>query len=159
MENNKYYTPEIEEFFVGFEYEFNYPIGKKDEKEWKKEVYDKRKWFHDNSGISYEWLIKEGDIRVKYLDSIDIQDLGFELLHNDGDALEFNIVDKYDEIIYLWFDYETHNIDIYVGDGYDKNYLFQGTVKNKSELKRLLKQIGIEYEEAKRINNNNKEIN
>ena len=45
INDKKFYVPSIEEFHVGFEYEFNCPTGKKGESEWKKEVYDKRKWF------------------------------------------------------------------------------------------------------------------
>lgn len=143
MENNKYYTPSIEEFHVGFKFELLEPL-----KQGAVSAFEgwQKLTVKDISLLSNKYfkeLFKQKYIRVKYLDSIDIQDLGFELLHNDGDALEFNIADKYDEITYLWFDYETHNIDIYVGDGYDKDYLFQGTIKNKSELKKVLKMIGV----------------
>jgi len=143
MENNKYYTPSIEEFHVGFKFELLEPL-----KQGAVSAFEgwQKLTVKDISLLSnryFKELFKQKYIRVKYLDSIDIQDLGFELLHNDGDALEFNIADKYDEITYLWFDYETHNIDIYVGDGYDKDYLFRGTIKNKSELKKVLKMIGV----------------
>ena len=155
INDKKFYVPSIEEFHVGFEYEFNCPTGKKGESEWKKEVYDKRKWFHSNSGISYEWLIKEGDIRVKYLDKSDIE----SLVHTNAEDFHtiFKLRNKYtDELVFqtYWVE-EDEFLDeeyIYWNIKYNtfkithkSKTLFRGTIKNKSELKRVLKQIGIDH--------------
>ena len=64
MENNLYYTPEISEFHVGFEYE----------------VFDK---LHNIWNKENNFFLQQGDfkdeIRVKYLDQFDIESLGFIL--------------------------------------------------------------------------------
>jgi hypothetical protein len=115
----KYYTPEIEEFHVGFEYEYNYEEGI-------------TRVLGTNDTVDTE------EVRVKYLDKEDIESLGFKLdnVHNE---VKFN---------YLMFPYRLehtpHNnrLDIYKwGDECDMiGYI---NIKNKSELKRLLKQLNI----------------
>jgi hypothetical protein len=96
---NKYYTPKIEEFYVGFEFEFHgmttgglamldfskdignpekIVVSKPDYKVWTKEVFT-----HKYFDIYYrrledvEKLIEAGQIRVKYLDREDIESLGW----------------------------------------------------------------------------------
>jgi len=69
----KYYTPDISEFRVGFEYEFRLPDGS----------WEKRKI---RKGYEVSLVQREMDTpsmrgpkyRVKYLDEQDILDLGFE---------------------------------------------------------------------------------
>ena len=75
MEQNKYYTPDIQEFKIGFECEF---FNNMQDKQWNKVICDQ-----DHIAIAYtcfeegtkEW---EDDIsqtfRVKYLDDKDIED-------------------------------------------------------------------------------------
>jgi len=67
MEKNKYYTPTIEEFHVGFEYEL------KTEGEWVSQTLD----------IDYSLNRVAGGLanntRVKHLDQEDIESFGFEL--------------------------------------------------------------------------------
>jgi len=82
MEENKYYTPEIEEFFVGFEYE----------------VYDKLHgvWNKENN-----FFLQQGDfkdsIRVKHLDREDIESLGWEHDQTTKDGAVFYIGTLMDE--------------------------------------------------------------
>ena len=64
---SKYYTPSIEEFYVGFEYEVNYG-----ENDWQKECL----WAKPEV-VTLPYMNLE-NIRVKYLDKEDIESLGFE---------------------------------------------------------------------------------
>ena len=123
---DKYYTPEIEEFHVGFECEF----------------FEKGKWspigVYD---IDFEYdtkLLKEKRFRVKHLDREDIESLGFKQDHNHNDV-RFGYTNgstriqhtphKNSIIIYQW--------------GRESDTVSGIAIKNKSELKRLLKQLNI----------------
>lgn len=150
---NKYYTPELEEFHVGFEFESNYILFRKGNKgdEWNKHILTKENtWFWD----AYENDAIETEFRVKYLDTEDIESLGFNQRPIDLDGkpnvmytkpLEnkiknFDIVDIVHNPISKW-------VLITIGDHQSPwsvwETTFAGTIKNKSELKKLLKQLGI----------------
>lgn len=66
---DKYYTPSIEEFHVGFEFELKDPITQI----WVKFIFEEDKL----------WFIKSNISRVKYLNKEDIESLGFELIEED----------------------------------------------------------------------------
>ena len=126
MKENKYYTPDNSEFHVGFEYEHG-PLGSP---LWNKKVVQTRLFY----GI-------DGATRVKYLDQEDIESLGFEFVKKDYPWLVFT-----KENIYLHFKHEneTPQIILSYSEGSFASRCFYGWVKNKSELKRILKQIGYE---------------
>ena len=122
---NKYYTPEIEEFHVGFEYEWVKP--------------DRTETIKleclNNIGFLWGITIPEG-VRVKYLDQEDIESLGFKQSKTD----------KY------WYDskcgrYWVHKESIddwrWIISDEQSEVSFAGTIKNKSELKRVLKMLNI----------------
>lgn len=78
---NKYYTPTIEEFCVGFEYEY------KEKKVWKKDELDISGMTSGDCGADHyvendiDFILdklKSNDIRVKYLDREDIESFGFK---------------------------------------------------------------------------------
>jgi hypothetical protein len=132
-EESKYYTPNIEEFHVGFEYESLYNDN------WEKNTITKQ------VVSSFDDLIDDFNyysVRVKYLDSSDIEDLGF--------------IDA-EEITPLFPGYKCYfnnklGLRLYFGSNQkvilrrplsDGIILFRGTVKNKSELKKVLTQIGV----------------
>ena len=148
-DETKYYIPTIEEFHVGFNYEI-----------WKKKlVYDKVWKFRVNKYIFNEKQVtqtffnynftedlKEDKIRVKYLDREDIKSLGFTQITNDCFNLliknyrgrsnqELRILIRQTILIYLAMDMNYNDKDNMV--------LFTGIIKNKSELIKLLKQLGI----------------
>tara|TARA_R110000764_G_scaffold234790_6_gene328888 strand:- start:199 stop:606 length:408 start_codon:yes stop_codon:yes gene_type:complete len=131
---NKYYTPEIEEFHVGFEYEFRTLKG------WDKEVMS----WNDYPSYAGDYIgeaIKETDgIRVKYLDQEDIESFGFELR---GDTYYgFTVLNKPDPT-WLELRYGGWGSELILNT--DQGYvLFRGVIENKSELKRVLKMIGYE---------------
>ena len=128
---DKYYTPSIEEFHVGLEYQSMWGLKGINE-EWHDEVYSEK----DSVSDLLETL------RVKYLDSDDIEecdfiqtDPNFYILNRDGAYLLYlQMADDSRCVIGL----------INKKDSGDWNRLFVGTIKNKSELKRTLKQIGYE---------------
>lgn len=146
---DKYYTPTIEEFHVGFEYEL------KRLNSWDKDIIsidDLASSYGNPDGIAVK--LKEGRVRVKYLDQEDIESLGFgnkKRAALDWYQLEKRIEDNYNSYGY-WRNFHlvhgddknTVNILAYeYGFNDSPNTLFQGIIKNKSELKRLLKQLGI----------------
>ena len=154
---NKYYTPDIEEFHVGFEYE-NVEIF---ETEWKiKKVGTKIKEYKNIFSTWLEW--KEDDCntwatsyRVKYLDKEDIESLGFIQTGNmsDGQEAEYQLLFDDTEDFYMI----TRDFDNQYEITYEKSTginmstcftLFSGKIKNKSELKKILQQVGV------RIKNN-----
>jgi len=124
---DKYYQPTKEEFYIGFEFEY---CGDRTPND---------RWHHKVLGDKY---IIPQITRVKYLDRSDIEDLGFEQL------------DKVNASRYI-----KDNVSIWLGDvnegmltkievrdrlrAIGGTKLFIGDVKNKSELKILLKQLNI----------------
>jgi len=134
---SKYYIPTIEEFHVGFEYEMN-PT----------EDGENIAFVVGEGDLSYvEIWLREKLVRIKYLDQEDIESLGFEFEEEDSDFITFR---KHNDDQYYW---EIHVVkdkiwkDIYICEvnlyktGWEEPK-FEGDIKNKSELKIVLKQIG-----------------
>ena len=129
--SDKYYTPEIEEFHVGFEFESNYITYSKD-KEWVKVTLkedlnnEEIAWFY----TSYIGDAVPTEFRVKHLDREDIESLGFDWIKEHCYVLgDWSIITG------------SETISIYI-EGED-DCRFYGKIKNKSELKRVLKMIGV----------------
>lgn len=122
---NRYYTPALEEFHIGFEYE-----QKIDQENWKYRLIEGRYDLFDACmNIS----------RVKYLDQSDIESFGFEhkqYVPERNICLNFEYKEWY---LNYWFG-EIPNVEI-GRDGYDGGFF--GKCKNKSELKRILNQLDI----------------
>lgn len=137
----KYYTPSIEEFYVGFEYEFSW----KDDNNWIKAAIEDGSQIDDIHEGSY-------DLRVKHLDREDIEGLGFHKTGEDVNELTFQShIDerswweltwdwdedkpqKWNVIIEYWYETLNHRSDCFTR--------FCGTIRNKSGLKTILKQVG-----------------
>jgi hypothetical protein len=68
--DNKYYTPKVEEFHVGF----NYELLILDDIQWWKETIVRK----DNRFDCFDDYLNEKRIRIKYLDKEDIESLGFK---------------------------------------------------------------------------------
>ena len=152
----KYYTPEIDEFHVGFECEIQSSWGMQ------KGIYpsilreDTLTGFQLQKIGETETLKKViSGIRVKYLDKEDIESCGFG---------------NYKKSVCAWYELEGHFEDSFASYGYwtkirlihcesdnkikilafehswdeEETVLFQGKIKNKSELKKLLKKLNIE---------------
>ena len=141
----EYYTPSVEEFHVGFECEVSittshgqyenkvnwYPIviGRKDRYSLLIEAE-----FHAKLKIDLN------KFRVKYLDKEDIESLGFKFIEEDRGYCYYKL-----KIYRLTYNPKEHSLTIDNGEDYEQyNCYFEGTIKNISELKVLLKQIGID---------------
>lgn len=134
VDNNKYYTPEIEEFHIGFEFEYENKLLK----QWRQEKLSlATPWDWETIGL----IIKRGAIRVKYLDREDIESLGFIYIKSQPGLTE----DYFELVSTEWcmdYDYSTQYCRIFINSDGDSTF-FAGTIKNKSELKRILKMLNI----------------
>jgi len=114
----KYYTPEIEEFHVGFEYE-----SLNNNNEWVKSKYGGFLPFHPQT------YIDKKEFRVKHLDRQDIEEFGWKITEDFG--YRFYTLNGYSLHFYP---NEERNIGI---------LLNKFKIKNKSELKKLMKMFNI----------------
>ena len=145
-----YYTPELEEFHIGFEYEcwvddkwYRQPLDEND-------LIDFRDFNRKLKGLPSE-------IRVKYLDKEDIESLGFKEgifekwgeisaapFMSDGDEIKEKQLfikqeGKHKYEICAWLTPEMPTISIY----WNNSQVYSGECKNKSKLKSILKDVGI----------------
>ncbi len=125
---SKYYTPTIEEFHVGFEYQSLWGLEGINE-EWHDEVYSEKDCVNNLCGT----------LRVKHLDREDIESLGFECTNDHIGFLTFK---KQGCIIEL-APKNPNEAPVVRITRDSSSSKFEGTIKNKSELKRILKQLGI----------------
>ncbi len=132
----KYYTPELEEFYVGFEIR----IQDIDTAQFYTKIFEDGE---SAQGI-LDWDL--GEPTVKHLDREDIESFGW--VHDpklpfhkpEGDnRICFN-KEKGRYILIL----NGYKVLIYKDTGSSHEGLFRGKIKNKSELKKILKQIGYE---------------
>lgn len=160
----RFYVPEPEEFCLGFEYDHaNYGgklvVGAQIEKEWITTIVE------DSYDFNSVWdVYNEGkqctDIRVKLLDSQDIIDCGFgNKKKSVWDWYELNktfrmrsghhiskiklIHDRSNEFLEVTDGDICPNIKIWGDFSGTDEVLFEGLIKNKTEFKKLLKQIGV----------------
>jgi len=131
IDMNKYYTPELEELYIGFEYQqFSHLEGK-----WNDMILDYVHFITILEEEESDW--SEHHIRVKYLDREDIASLGFEHLGSGWFEKDIYRIRKWSEQeidVYLW-----HTLDASMPE----HLIFRGEIKNRSELKQLLKQLHI----------------
>lgn len=133
MERNKYYTPTIEEFHVGFQYEYN--SGK-----WDKHI------ILDQNHLIYA-IADVKSTRVKYLDKENIESLGIitnEWFINKG---RYGGTYKLQVSSFVFAPKITIKIKDFIrngiGDYEEFTIIHRLPIKNKSELIRLLNQLGI----------------
>lgn len=149
--NELYYTPKIEEFHVGFEYEISImkaTVGYKEPvSTWEKGIYGV-------DSLGYNMLVGEALhrsrqtldilqsisdkqlIRVKYLDQQDIEELGWNTLRSNINWVR--ATKNSTEIIF------EKNIEVPIIQIFkNMNCVFTGTIKNKAELKKLMQQLQI----------------
>lgn len=141
MENNLYYTPTIEEFHIGFEYEYmNGDLWEKSKITIQDYKSDGPDYERSDSWFQEEILGGIRTIRVKYLDKEDIESLGWL----DGELrgmtpFIFNEMDP-DNEFQLYYQFDNQFAQIY---NCHAQFVFQGTIKNKSELIKLMQQLNI----------------
>lgn len=130
-----YYTPEIEEFHIGFEYEIFEDWDIYEEKTWHKQVFGKNG--DDPEGLGYVHSDNLEIFRVKHIDREDCLSLGLkERIWCNGSG-------------YFYMGNYTigiHSIHLFCTVSQDDSgnniMRFSGNLKNKSELKRVLQQVG-----------------
>ena len=127
MKKEKYYTPDIEEFHVGFEYE----------QEDINEGGSSLSWYKHKigSGSDIDGVFRGEELgcsfQVKYLDKEDIESFGFKHIG----SLWFE--DEYKNRIRKW----GKSVDIYKYIQLEHDLIFRGLIKNKSELSNLLNKV------------------
>lgn len=139
---SSYYVPEIEEFYYGFEYEIMMPIGG-----YEKTVFGVAEPPNpelDEYGDDDFMKLAHAIIRVKYLDKEDLEELGWESLgmgwynlKKVPGSLGYWTHVRYKE----WGDASA--IIAYRGEpniAVEDEHLFVGSIKNKGEMKKLMKQ-------------------
>lgn len=130
---NKYYTPSIEEFHVGFEYETY-----SDQKGWEPKVYgllDFIDWGYDGNYICV------GSVRVKYLDQSDIEELGW--IKNDRPLSHEWELGEWRLMFYRArpdANVRLYKCGITPGTFRENIYL---DIKNKSALKQVMEMVGV----------------
>lgn len=158
QEEKKYYTPTIEEFHVGFEYEYKSEDGKystfaNSKGEWIKKTFENEAEYgmeeltefqSIESALQNEYK-RYGDVRVKYLDKEDIEALGWEK--------QLDRVNIQPPIFYWkkigssWYRLTIHSPEEFsiwhTENTSHLSCIFQGTIKNKSRLKLVMEMVGI----------------
>ena len=149
-DNSKYYTPSIEEFHVGFEYELNTqsPQNYKDGYGWVKTSIRTDNW-RTNMDIVSSGKVDGERIRVKYLDRIDLESLDYEMVSEhkfdyDQQDPEFTLLDKYEQ---HYLDNDGNEIFFTSAQFNDPPRIWlngiEYEIKNKSQLKLILQWTGI----------------
>jgi len=169
MQENKYYTPSLEEFHVGFEYEIYETITngiEPDLKKYKKysDEYFEEVHTNDKYWLHRKWISKvvsketvywfpqyifeqqytpnniKNIIRVKHLTKEDIESLGFKPDYDRAWGKRICFENDYCALTYQ----EENNILQVVTR---EDYIYKGLIKNKSELQKLMKQLNINIKE------------
>jgi len=152
MENkdiSKYYCPTIDEFYIGFEYErlinesghdsyWNFDLLKD---KWESRIFTKSD-FEKGRGWDNRRDIEDKWIRVKYLDKEDIESLGFKY-NKTQPGLNEDYFEYESAEYYMDYEYDTNYCRIYFSLEPGDATVFAGCIQNKSELKKLLTQLGI----------------
>lgn len=135
----QYYVPEISEFHVGFEYEeYNDWIEQNDnEPTWNRKTI----FTHNANLTALNVSLQKNEIRVKHLDIQDIESLGWEIskIQRNPKTTCFEKSDTAFRFV-LEIDIDSVKIDAYLDF---KIPMFIGSVKNKSELKKLMQMLNI----------------
>ena len=153
---SKYYTPKIEEFCVGFEYEVFQEAPKTPKEKFLSfmPIETEDKWYKFRYpdfflGYNLDKIFKTyKDIRVKYLDREDIESL------NWCSVIPSNVKDKNNYVVDYWVTdlyedcFQLLKIDdikyqISFGNPEKNKVLFEGIILNKSELKKIMQQLNI----------------
>jgi len=140
----KYYTPSLKEFHSGFKYEY----FAEDNNEWSKEVFYLNKSHIDL--VKYVEADKLPKVRCKLLDKIDIEDLGFTCMGGyDIDTVTrlFKMLNNKGYWVHLGVLFLSDRAVVEVKSSVEENSIetllvHSITIKNKSELVKLLKQLG-----------------
>lgn len=163
MENKEYYTPDLEDFFIGYEYERCDKIG-----EWYKckaqlyglsdiqtlknqtDLYNKygkegfEAMVEKQKKDKKDFLLYSERLRTPYLCKESIEELGWEYTGKSIDIWfkkegVFDMGNFTAYKIVMHYGLEDHRMFIYAEDQGSEYDLFKGVVKSKNELKKLMK--------------------
>lgn len=147
----KYYTPTIEEFHIGFEYEekehYYNPNTKENTFEWIKQTVETYETDPGDVVVSlYGITTNKGDIRVKSLDRDDIESMGCKWEESNEHSDYYTVPGFNGCHTQLQYDrgFENYRIQILDKEGNRMQIFFEGKLKNKSELKTIFRFIGID---------------
>lgn len=140
MGRKKYYTPSIEEFHVGFEYEI-YDCDGLGNYDWNRAYFEgviagKSKGTFKHTWESLQKLIEQEEVRVKYLDKEDIGSLGWILEQKPLASFyegEYYVSDEGNTTTFQFENIDQAEPIIDINGNYFK-------IKNKSEFKKLMNQ-------------------
>ncbi len=143
---DKYYEPIIEEFHVGFEYEYLNPNG-----QWVNHILGSSPIIHNELDQFKDDLMKlaHAVTRVKYLDKEGIESLKWNTTSSETNYRHFinRTKSEFDtpQIVLECIDLHEHIYDIFnlINEGGKRFIVFRGQIKNKGELKVLMKQLNI----------------
>ncbi len=130
-----YYIPTIEEFHAGFEYEW---AGKEMQFSFEKRIYSIELYLNELEGSI------PSAIRVKYLDTEDIEELGWKKTVWDEESLT---ADKGKATLSVMFKdhfVRIHNVTESASTNIEYITCYQGYCKNKNELHKLMQQLNIQ---------------
>lgn len=151
MESNKYYIPEIEELHIGFECEHTtnmtaFKINDTDR------IYNEPLTIPDLCNY-INWSLEDGldkFVRVKYLDQEDIESLGW-IFDKTSDERQLKF---YKDNQFLFYRTKTKELGTFTRDPFKNDYMIKYNIddklvrfiiiKNKSEFKKLMKQMKID---------------
>lgn len=144
---DKYYVPSAEEFYIGFEYEILTPNPQNDLGLKEEGVYIKVKF--PDPFVGYR-IDKIKNVRVKYLDREDLESFEWKYQASaewEGDLFWMKGVYGVCDIMY---NYKTHKMIVCILEDFKSfaggdvsTTIFCGTIKNKSELSRIIKMLNI----------------
>jgi hypothetical protein len=151
----KYYTPSVEEFHVGFEYERFEPVLidkgclRVHQSQWVSKIADEKYIMTYYGGWEFVRDLEDKLVRVKSLDIKDVESFGFLHLKSSscGDESFQMLLDDSED---FWEIDMNENgkllIEFYKSTGFCLSSCitkFEGYIKNKSELSVLMKQLRI----------------
>lgn len=130
---NKYYTPDIEEFHIGFEYELLV-----------NSLYEPLKGGIGDTFFSISKELKSKKIRVKYLNREDIESLGWKKrMGTTAEIYYLHWSETVGDHKGIWLE-RKGNLWTIVNAMTKLHFMqYWGEIKNKSELKKLMKQLKI----------------
>ena len=153
MEDKYYYTPTIEEFYVGFEFEYLSGIDEEGE-DWSTRIFDQLYENYDFPILDVGEKLDDS-FRVKYLDQSDIESLGWKLEYTKNSPFTGKDLNTYKVTKEYGFNTGTtytleqldNNFYLIKSETYSSYgsevYRMSFTILNKSELKKLMQQLGI----------------
>lgn len=144
MKDIKYYTPKALDLIAGMDCEILSDEGK-----WRKtNIANATQFGTILNLVIFLKSLRLGEVRVKYLDKDDIEDLGFK--HEGSswfykeDCLTVSGTNGLDCRIRMWKDYEIDIWVVYSKNTDDQEIIFRGRIDNISVLNFILKIIGYE---------------